>query len=132
MIINGNDLIEIQRSIIMRWIMRKSRKKKQNSFEFSKLIYLINLGFVAVVTGLSFLCVVKSGVWGISDLSPITIICTRAFTELGLHTAGYIHKAKGENVLKISRQITEEDISKIKVANAIINNSDVADEYPQG
>lgn len=112
--------------------MKKSRKKKQNSFEFSKLIYLINLGFVAVVTGLSFLCVVKSGEWGISDLTPITVICTSAYTELGLHTAGYIHKAKCENVLKISRQIKEEDISKIKVANAIINNSDVADEYPQG
>lgn len=115
--------------------MRKSKryKKKQlSTLEFSKLIYLINLGFVAIVTGLSFLCVVKSGVWGISDLSPITVICTSAFTELGLHTAGYIHKAKCENVLKISRQIKEEDISKIKVANAIINNSDVADEYSQG
>ena len=112
--------------------MKKSRKKKQNSFEFSKLIYLINLGFVAIVTGLSFLCVIMSGVWGIIDLSPITIISTSAFTELGLHTAGYIHKSKCENVLKISRQIKEEDISKIKVANAIINNSDVADEYPQG
>ena len=111
---------------------RKSRKKKQNTFEFSKLIYLINLGFVAVVTGMSFLCVVKSGVWGISDLSPITIISTSAFTELGLHTAGYIHKAKCENVLKISKQIKEEDISKIKVANAIVNNSEVVDEYPQG
>ena len=111
---------------------RKSRKKKQNTFEFSKLIYLINLGFVAVVTGLSFLCVVKSGEWGITDLTPITVICTSAFTELGLHTAGYIHKAKCENVLKISRQIKEEDISKIKVANAIINNSEVVDEYPQG
>ena len=112
--------------------MKKSRKKKQNSFEFSKLIYLINLGFVAVVTGLSFLCVVKSGEWNIIDLSPITIICTSAFTELGLHTAGYIHKAKCENVLKISRQIKEEDISKIKVANSIVNNNDVNDEYPQG
>lgn len=112
--------------------MKKSRKKKQNSFEFSKLIYLINLGFVAVVTGLSLLCVVKSGVWGIIDLSPITIICTSAYTELGLHTAGYIHKAKCENVLKISRQIKEEDISKIKVANSIVNNNTVNDEYPQG
>ena len=111
---------------------RKSKKKKQNSFEFSKLIYLINLGFVAVVTGLSFLCVVKSGEWNIIDLSPISIVLTSAFAELGLHTAGYIHKAKCENVLKISRQIKEEDISKIKVANAIINNSEVIDEYPQG
>ena len=115
--------------------MRKSKryKKKQlSTLEFSKLIYLINLGFVAVVTGLSFLCVVMSGVWGITDLTPITVICTSAFTELGLHTAGYIHKAKCENVLKISKQIKEEDISKIKVANSIVNNNDVADEYPQG
>ena len=112
--------------------MKKSRKKKQNSFEFSKLIYLINLGFVAVVTGLSFLCVVKSGEWNIIDLSPISIVLTSAFAELGLHTAGYIHKAKCENVLKISKQIKAEDISKIKVANAIVNNNDVNDEYPQG
>ena len=111
---------------------RKSRKNKQNSFEFSKLIYLINLGFVAVVVGLSFLCVIMSGVWGIVDLSSITVICTSCFAEIGLHTAGYIHKAKCENVLKISKQIKEEDISKIKVANAIINNSEVVDEYPQG
>ena len=115
--------------------MRKSKryKKKQlSTLEFSKLIYLINLGFVAIVTGLSFLCVIKSGVWGITDLTPITVICTSAYTELGLHTAGYIHKAKCENVLKISRQIKEEDISKIKVANAIVNNGEVVDEYPQG
>lgn len=112
--------------------MRKSKRKKRNSFEFSKLIYLINLGFVAVVTGLSFLCVIMSGRWGIIDLSPITIISTSAFTELGLHTAGYIHKAKCENVLKISKQIKAEDITKIKVANAIVNNGEVVDEYPQG
>ena len=106
--------------------------KSRNKTEFSKLIYLINLGFVAIVTGLSFLCVVKSGEWNIIDLSPISIVLTSAYTELGLHTAGYIHKAKCENVLKISRQIKEEDISKIKVANSIVNNNDVNDEYPQG
>ena len=109
----------------------KTHKPKKKA-EFSKLIYILNLSFVVIVTGLSFLCVIMSGYWGITDLSPITIICTSAFTELGLHTAGYIHKAKCENVLKISRQIKEEDISKIKVANAIINNSEVVDEYPQG
>ena len=115
--------------------MRKSKrcKKKQlSTLEFSKLIYLINLSFVAIVTGLSFLCVIKSGEWNIIDLSPISIVLTSAFAELGLHTAGYIHKAKCENVLKISRQIKEEDISKIKVANSIVNNNDVNDEYPQG
>ena len=108
------------------------KNKYKEKVEFSKLIYLINLGFVAVVTGLSFLCVVMSGRWGITDLTPITIICTSAYTELGLHTAGYIHKAKCENVLKISKQIKAEDITKIKVANAIVNNGEVNDEYPQG
>lgn len=104
----------------------------KEKMEFSKLIYILNLSFVVIVTGLSFLCVVMSGRWCITDLSPITIICTSAFTELGLHTVGYIHKAKCENVLKISKQIKEEDITKIKVANAIVNNNDVNDEYPQG
>lgn len=113
---------------------KKSRKKKQNLFEFSKLIYLINLGFVAVVTGLSFLCVVKSGVWGISDLTPITIICTSAFTELGLHTAGYIHKAKCENVLKIADSIDKLNVSdnSLKIANQINNESEIIDTYAQG
>lgn len=37
----------------------KHRKKK---IEFSKIIYLINLSFVAVVTRLSFLCVIMSEV----------------------------------------------------------------------
>ena len=111
--------------------MRKSKRKKQNSFEFSKLIYLINLGFVTIVTGLSFLCVVKSGVWGISDLSPITVICTSCFAELGLHTAGYIHKAKCENVLKIADSIDKSKVSEksLKVANQINNESEIIDTY---
>ena len=118
--------------LMLKYTASHYKDKHKEKAEFSKLIYILNLGFVAVVTGLSFLCVIKSGVWGISDLTPITIISTSAFTELGLHTAGYIHKAKCENVLKISQQIKEEDISKIKVANSIVNNNDVDDEYPQG
>lgn len=113
---------------------RKSRKKKENSFEFSKLIYLINLGFVAVVTGLSFLCVINSGRWGITDLSPITVICTSAFAELGLHTTGYIHKAKCENVLKIADSIDKSKVSdkSLKIANQINNESEIIDTYAQG
>ena len=106
--------------------------KPKDKMEFSKIIYILNLSFVVIVTGLSFLCVIKSGEWNIIDLSPISVVLTSAFAELGLHTAGYIHKAKCENVLKISRQIKEEDISKIKVANSIVNNNTVNDEYPQG
>ena len=61
---------------------RRKQKKQVQKTEFSKIIYIINLSFVVIVTGLSFLCVVKSGDWGIVDLSPITVICTSAFGEL--------------------------------------------------
>ena len=104
--------------------MKKSRKKKQNSFEFSKLIYLINLGFVAIVTGLSFLCVVKSGVWGIIDLSPISVVLTSAFASLSVSSLFYYRKAQAENVLKISKQIQNENIGvqNVEVANQVINS----------
>ena len=111
-----------------------SRHKPKEKAEFSKLIYLRNLGVVAIVTGLSFLCVIMSGRWGISDLSPITMICTSAFTELGLHTVGYIHKAKCENVLKIADSIDKSKVSdkSLKIANQINNESEIIDTYAQG
>ena len=104
--------------------MRQSRKKKQNSFEFSKLIYLINLGFVAVVTGLSFLCVIKSGEWNIIDLSPISVVLTSAFASLSVSSLFYYRKAQAENVLKISKQIQNENIGvqNVEVANQVINS----------
>lgn len=105
--------------------MKKSRKKKQNSFEFSKLIYLINLGFVAIATGLSFLCVIKSGVWGISDLSPITVICTSSISLFITSNIFYYRKAQAENVLKISRIIQKErlEIQTLETANQIIDSN---------
>ena len=102
--------------------MSRPKKKKQNSFEFSKLIYLINLGFVAVVTGLSFLCVIKSGEWCVSDLSPITVICTSAFTSLSVASLFYYRKAQAENVLKISKQIGNIDNEKVELANRVMNS----------
>ena len=108
--------------------MRKSKrcKKKQlSTLEFSKLIYLINLGFVAVVTGLSFLCVIKSGRWGIIDLSPISVVLTSAFTSLSVASLFYYRKAQAENVLKISKQIQDENIdtSTVDVANQVMNSN---------
>ena len=105
--------------------MSRPKKKKQNSFEFSKLIYLINLGFVAIVTGLSFLCVVKSGEWGIIDLSPISVVLTSAFTSLSVSSLFYYRKAQAENVLKISKQIQNEDIGvqNVEIANQVINSN---------
>ena len=92
--------------------------------EFSKLIYTINLILVAIVTGMSFLCVIKSGEWGITDLSPITVVCTSAFAELATFSVVYARKAQAENVLKISKQIQEEGIEtqNIETANQVMNS----------
>ena len=101
--------------------LRYTPKKKM---EFSKIIYILNLSFVVIVTGLSFLCVIKSGEWGIIDLSPITVICTSAFTSLSVSSLFYYRKAQAENVLKISRQIQEEniDVQAVATANNIMNS----------
>ena len=100
------------------------KNKHKEKVEFSKLIYLINLGFVEVVTGLSFLCVIKSGEWGIIDLSPITVICTSAFTSLSVASLFYYRKAQAENVLKISKQIQKENIEvqNVEIANQVMNS----------
>ena len=98
--------------------------KPKDKIEFSKLIYVLNLSFVVIVTGLSFLCVIKSGEWCISDLSPITVICTSAFTSLSVASLFYYRKAQAENVLKISKQIQNENIGvqNVEVANQVINS----------
>ena len=98
--------------------------KPKDKIEFSKFIYILNLSFVVIVIGLSFLCVIKSGEWGIIDLSPITVICTSAFTSLSVSSLFYYRKAQAENVLKISKQIQEENIdaSTVDVANQVMNS----------
>ena len=98
--------------------------KKKQKMEFSKKIYTINLILVTIVMGMSFLCVIKSGELGITDLSPITVICTSAFAELATFSVVYARKAQAENVLKISKQIQEEGIEtqNIEVANQVMNS----------
>ena len=98
--------------------------KPKDKIEFSKLIYILNLSFVVIVTGLSFLCVIKSGEWCVSDLSPITVICTSAFTSLSVASLFYYRKAQAENVLKISKQIQKENIEvqNVEVANQVMNS----------
>lgn len=101
--------------------LRYTPKKKM---EFSKIIYILNLSFVAIVTGLSFLCVIKSGEWNIIDLSPISVALTSAFASLSVSSLFYYRKAQAENVLKISRQIQEENIdaSTVDIANQVMNS----------
>ena len=103
---------------------KATRYKKKKKMEFSKKIYTINLILVTIVIGMSFLCVIKSGEWGITDLSPITVICTSAFAELATFSVVYARKAQAENVLKISKQIQEEgiEIQNIETANQVMNS----------
>lgn len=109
----------------MKKIKKPQHYKTNKYLEFSKIIYIINLSFVVIVTGLSFICVVKSGDWGITDLSPITVICTSAFAELATFSVVYAKKAQAENVLKIGKQIREEnlDIATINTANQVMNSN---------
>ena len=103
---------------------KATRYKKKEKMEFSKIIYSINLILVTIVMGMSFLCVIKSGEWCISDLSPITVICTSAFAELATFSVVYARKAQAENVLKISKQIQEENIEvqNVEIANQVMNS----------
>lgn len=96
----------------------------KQKMEFSKIIYIINLILVTIVMGMSFLCVIKSGEWGIIDLSPITVICTSAFAELATFSVVYARKAQAENVIKISKQIQKENIEvqNVEVANQVMNS----------
>ena len=105
-------------------MQKATRYKKKKKMEFSKKIYTINLILVTIVMGMSFLCVIKSGEWCISDLSPITVICTSAFAELATFSVVYARKAQAENVLKISKQIQEEGIEtqNIETANQVMNS----------
>ena len=106
-------------------MQKATRYKKKKKMEFSKKIYTINLILVTIVMGMSFLCVIKSGEWGIIDLSPITVICTSAFAELATFSVVYARKAQAENVLKISKQIQEGNIdaSTVDVANQVMNSN---------
>ena len=92
--------------------------------EFSKFIYILNLSFVVIVTGLSFLCVIKSGEWNIIDLSPISVVLTSAFASLSVSSLFYYRKAQAENVIKISKQVQDEGIETqhIETVNQVMNS----------
>lgn len=101
--------------------LRYTPKKKM---EFSKIIYILNLSFVVIVTGLSFLCVIKSGEWNIIDLSPISVVLTSAFASLSVASLFYYRKAQAENVIKISKQVQKEGIEtqNIETVNQVMNS----------
>lgn len=103
----------------------KSNLYQTKRTEFSKIIYVLNLSFVIIVTGLSFLCVIKSGEWCVNDLSPVTVICTSAFASLSVSSLFYYRKAQAENVIKISKQIQKDniDVTVVDTANQVMNSN---------
>ena len=105
--------------------MKKIQYKRKSKMEFSKIIYILNLSFVIIVTGLSFLCVIMSGKWCVSDLNPVAVICTSAFAELSVSSLFYYRKAQAENVIKISKQIQKENIdaTTVDAANQVMNSN---------
>ena len=105
-------------------MIQSKQKKLSTKMEFSKKIYTINLILVTIVMGMSFLCVIKSGKWGITDLSPISVVLTSAFASLSVSSLFYYRKAQAENVLKISKQIQNEGIEtqNIETVNQMMNS----------
>ena len=103
----------------------KSNLYQNKRNEFNKIIYVLNLSFVIIVTGLSFLCVIKSGEWCVNDLSPVTVICTSAFASLSVSSLFYYRKAQAENVIKISKQIQKDniDVTVVDTANQVMNSN---------
>lgn len=103
----------------------KSNLYQTKRTEFSKIIYVLNLSFVIIVAGLSFLCVIKSGEWCVNDLSPVTVICTSAFASLSVSSLFYYRKAQAENVIKISKQIQKDniDVTVVDTANQVMNSN---------
>ena len=95
---------------------------KKQKMEFSKKIYLLNVGLVIFVVMASFVIIALSGRLGMSDLSPLSVICTSAFGELAIHSGFYANKAKAENVIKISKQIGNIDNEKVELANRVMNS----------
>ena len=100
------------------------KPKTKEKIEFSKKWLIITFLLTSVIVIMSFICVVKSGEWNIVDLSPITVICTSAFVALSTAALSYYRKAQAENVIKIGKQIQEENIEvqNLEVANQIMNS----------
>lgn len=99
--------------------MNKIKHQKQT--EFSKKIYILNIILVIFVVISSLTLISLSGRLSLTDLSPLSVICTSAFGELAIHSGFYANKAKAENVIKISKQIGNIDNEKVELANRVMS-----------
>lgn len=67
---------------------------------FTDRLYFYNFWAVHVLMAAILSITALGGVLGLSDLSPLSSIPQWAYTELGIHTAFIVWKAKAENSRK--------------------------------
>lgn len=80
--------------------MAKRFKSFFKSRGFTDRLYLANFIITWVFVIACYLLTACSGKLGITDLSPLSTAIGAAFTELGIHTAFVVWKAKVENCRK--------------------------------
>ena len=86
--------------------------KMKKKTEFSKKIYIFNIVFVICVVLISLALITLSGRLGLSDLSPLSVICTSSFGLLGVANIFYFRKAQAENI----------DVQNVEIANQVMNS----------
>lgn len=67
---------------------------------FTDKLYFYNFWAVHILMAAILVITALGGVLGLSDLSPLGSIPQWAYTELGIHTAFIVWKAKAENSRK--------------------------------
>ena len=67
---------------------------------YTDKLYFYNFCAVHILMAAILLITALGGILGLSDLSPLSNIPQWAYTELGIHTAFVIWKAKAENQRK--------------------------------
>lgn len=75
---------------------------------FTDKLYFYNFCAVHILMTVILIITALGGLLGLSDLSPLSNIPQWAYTELGIHTALIVWKAKTENCRK------HKDLSKLK------------------
>lgn len=75
---------------------------------FTDRLYFYNFCAVHIIVAAILAITALGGLLGLSDLSPLANIPQWAYSELGIHTAFIVWKAKAENCRK------NKDYSKLK------------------
>jgi hypothetical protein len=87
---------------------KKQSEKKQKKRGFMDKCYLSSTVFVCLIVIASFVAVINSGNWGITDTSPLTSTIEKAFDLQMVFTGFIVWKAKTENCRK------HKDVNRLK------------------